>query len=95
MKEASKAHMQALYRVKYCVSTPNCAVVFLKPEGVWDGDPNYKFEVGGKSDVNYVMDTMTYCSITGYLVFLHKVPIMQKSGQQKIITLSTALLASG
>jgi hypothetical protein len=39
----------------------------LKPKGVWDGNPYYGFEIGGKSDVNYATDTTNRRSVlTGY-----------------------------
>jgi hypothetical protein len=51
----------------------------LKPEGIWDGNSNYKFEVKGKLDAAYTTNTMNYQSITGYLVFLNGALVSQKS----------------
>jgi hypothetical protein len=90
MKAPSHAHMGALYRLlKYCVSTPKRGL-FLKPVGFWNGDPEYEFNVAGKSDAAYATDTTNRRSISGYAVFLNGAPIAQKSGQQKSVTLSTA-----
>jgi hypothetical protein len=90
MKTASQAHLQAMYRLmKYCVSTPNRGLI-LKPEGIWDGNSNHKFEVKGKLDAAYATNTTNCRSLTCYLVFLNGAPVSQKSGQQKSVTLSTA-----
>jgi hypothetical protein len=90
MKPASEAHMQVLYRLlRYCVATPKRGLL-LKPTGIWDGDPNYEFRVGSKSDSNYATDTTNRCSVTGYSVFLEDAPVAQKSGQQGSVTLSAA-----
>ena len=90
MKVASKAHMQALLRLlKYCVSTANRGLL-LKPARVWDGNPNFEFEISGLSDAAYATDTTNRRSITGYSVFMEKAPVAQKCGQQSSVTLSTA-----
>jgi hypothetical protein len=89
MKVASGAHYKAMIRVmKYCVSTPERGL-FLKPEGIWDGDPNYEFTIRGGSDANYATDPTTRKSVSGYSVFLCEAPVSMKSGQQKSVTLST------
>jgi hypothetical protein len=62
----------------------------LKPEGIWDGDPNYKLKVGGLSNANYVTDPISCRSVSRYSLFLNKEPISMKNGQQKSVTLSTA-----
>ena len=50
MTGATRAHMTAIYRVmKYCVGTPNRGM-FLKPNGKWDGDPDFEFVIAGRSD---------------------------------------------
>ena len=43
MKEASGAHMTAMYCImKYCVGTPNRGLA-LKPNTTWYGNPNFEF----------------------------------------------------
>jgi histone deacetylase 1/2 len=97
MKMASKAHMQALYRVlRYCVATPKRGLL-LKPKGHWDGNPNYEWTIRGRSDATYASNLENRRSVTGYSVFFEEAPVALKSGGQTSVTLSSAEseLASG
>ena len=90
MKCAAQRHMIAMYRVmRYCLVTPERGLV-LKPQGVWNGDKNYEFEIMGMSDANYATDPSTRKSVSGYSVFLEGAPVSMKSGQQNSVTLSSA-----
>jgi len=70
MKEASGAHMAAMYQVmKFCVRTPNRGLV-LKPNPTWDGNPNFELVIEGVLDSDFAKDANTRCSVSGYAVFL-------------------------
>ena len=52
MKKAANRHMMAMYCVmRYCVATPEQGL-FLKPNGVWNGDKDYEFKIVGMSNAN-------------------------------------------
>jgi len=88
MMEASQAHVKAMYRAMvYCVTTPNQGL-FLKPKGVWNGDPNYEFEITGYADSDYAKDPEKKRSVSGYSTFLNGAPVMMKSRMQGCVTLS-------
>jgi hypothetical protein len=72
---APKAHMQVLCRLlRYCAATPRRGLL-LKPKGIWDGDPKYKFLVKGRLESNYATDITDHCSVTRDSVFLQKKPV--------------------
>ena len=88
MKEASGAHMAAMYRVmKYCVGTPNRGLV-LKPNATCDGNPNFDFVIEEVSDSDFAKDPDTRCNVSGYAVFLCGAPMVIKSSMQLCVTLS-------
>jgi hypothetical protein len=90
MKAASEVHMKAMQRtMRYCLATPERGLL-LKPNGKWNGDPNYEFEIKGRSDANYATDPATRRSVSGSSVFLEGAPVVAKSNGQKSVTLSTA-----
>ena len=75
----NEAHVKAMKRVmKYCVATPNRGL-FMNPNTVWDGDPNFERTVNGQSDSDYAKNPDTKKSITGYGTFLNGAPVTQKS----------------
>ena len=89
MTKATPAHLKAMYRVMaYCVGTEKRGLL-LKPEGQWDGNPDYEFEIFGLSDSNYATDPMTRRSISGCATFLNKAPVIMRSKQQGSTKLST------
>jgi hypothetical protein len=90
MQRANPAHVKAMYHVMtYCVATPERGLL-IKPNRKWNGDPNFEFEILGMSGANYATDPTTRKSISGFLVFLEGAPISMKSGQQNVVTLSSA-----
>jgi hypothetical protein len=79
MTGATIAHMKEMYReMKYCVGTPNRGLL-LKPNARWDGDPNFEFVVGGRSDSDYAKDPERRRSVSGYSTFLCGAPVTMKS----------------
>ena len=62
----------------------------LKPNRKWDGDPNFKFRVHGRSDSTYALDQTMMRSVTGSTVFLEGAPCAMKCFQQVNVTLSSA-----
>jgi hypothetical protein len=56
MAHASLAHLKEMYcAMKYCVGTPN-RELFLKPTMKWNKDPNFEFEIRGRSDSDFAKD---------------------------------------
>jgi hypothetical protein len=87
MAGATRAHMNEMYRaMRYCVTTPKRGLL-LKPDKEWDGDPNFEFEVLGRSDSDFAKDPETRRSVSGYSTFLNKAPITMKSKMQTCVTL--------
>jgi hypothetical protein len=64
------AHLKEMYRtMKYCVGTPNRGL-FLKPTMKWDTkDPNFEFEIKGRSDSDFTKDPERHRSVSGYSTF--------------------------
>lgn len=73
----------------YC-TTPNLGIL-LQPNAKWDGDPNFLFEVSGRSDSDYAKDPDKRCSVSGYSTFLHGAPVTMKSRMQGCVTLDVTL----
>ena len=90
MTKATPAHMKAMLRVMaYCLGTHNRGLT-LKPEGEWDGNPDYEFAIFGLGDSNYATDPTTRRSISGCSTFLCKAPVIMRSKQQNSTKLSTS-----
>jgi len=84
---ATTAHMKALYRVmNFCVATKDHGLT-LKPKCKWDGDPDFEFEIKGRSDSNFAKDESKK-SVSGYSTFLCGAPISMKCKMQEATTLS-------
>lgn len=59
MIETILAHMKLMKQVvKYVASTLVCGLL-LKPNVKWDGNPEFEFEILGKSDLDYAKDRAT------------------------------------
>jgi hypothetical protein len=87
MTAATACHLKAMYRVmQYCVATKEVGLT-LKPNCAWDGDPNFMFELLGRSDSTYASDEDAK-SVTGYSTFLCGAVISMKSKGQQASTLS-------
>jgi hypothetical protein len=88
MQGAIGAHVKAMHRVmKYCVGTPNRRM-FLKPNAVWDGNPDFEFVISGRSDSDYTKDVERRRSVSGYSVFLSAETVAMASRMQEHVTLS-------
>ena len=85
---AGPKQWKAMLRVmRYCVDTPERGAVF-KPTKLFDGTPDFKFEVMGNSDACFATDTDSRKRVTGYSVKLNGAPTVKKSIGQKIVTIS-------
>jgi hypothetical protein len=86
MTGASAAHLNAMYRtMKYCCGTANRGL-FLHPDTVWDGDPDFEFVVSGRSDSDYAKDPERRRSVSGYSTFLHGAPVTTRCRMQGCVT---------
>ncbi len=57
MSDPIKVHTKTLlHPTKYIMTTNNRGLV-LKPNQIWDGDNNFKFKIGGRSDSDYAVNT--------------------------------------
>eukprot|EP00957_Ditylum_brightwellii_P054520 4130425-Ditylum_brightwellii.AAC.1 len=72
----------------YCGMTPKCGLL-LKPEGKWNGQNRFMFELTGCSDSEYAKDESRR-SVNRWSVFLCKAPISVKSKMMPVIVLSVA-----
>ena len=88
MTGPTPAHVKAMKRVMtYCVATAERGL-FMKPNAVWDGNPDFEFEIEGWSDSNYAKCPITRRSVSGYSTFLNGCPVTMKSQMQKTVKLS-------
>ena len=88
MTMATPGHLKAMYRVMvYCVRTENRGIL-LMPNRTWNEDPNFEFEIVGKSDSNYATDPITRRSVSGCSTFLNDAPVIIRSKQQGTVKLS-------
>jgi hypothetical protein len=66
MQGAMGVHVKVMHRVmKYSVGTPNRGM-YLKPNTVWDGSPDFKFMINGRSDSDNAKDMERRCSVSIY-----------------------------
>jgi hypothetical protein len=90
MQGATEAHVKTMHRaMKHCVGTPNRGM-FLKPNGSWDGNPDYKFVISGRSDSDCAKDVERRRSVNGCSVFLCDAPVSSASRMQGHVTLLIA-----
>jgi hypothetical protein len=88
MSGAIEGHKQAMYRVmKYCVNTANRGLL-LKPNKIWDGNPDFEFVITGLADSEYAKDPETRRSVGGHSTFLCEAPVTTKSKMQNCVTMS-------
>ena len=64
--------------LKFCVSTPNRGI-YLAPDKLYDGDPNFEFVITGQSDSDFAKDRADRKSVSGYSTWLNGAPVTQKS----------------
>jgi hypothetical protein len=60
----------------------------LKPNAIWDGNPDFDFEIKGCLDSDYAKDPELQHSVNGYCTFLNVAPVNAKSKMQQCVTLS-------
>ena len=77
-QQANTGHFKAMLQImNYCVKTPNCGLT-LAPNWKWDGkDKNFEFEILGRVDSKYAMDTKTRKSVMGCVTFLEGAPVFR------------------
>ena len=73
--------------MKYCIRTPNRGLE-LKPNGIWDGDPEHEFVITGFSDSDYAKCPDTRRSVMGLVVYLDGAPVAVGSNGMKSVALS-------
>jgi hypothetical protein len=87
MSGATTAHVKAMYRaMNFCLATRHRGYT-IKPNCKWDGDPNFKFVISGRSDADYAKDESRK-SVSGYSTFLCGAAVSTKSKMQSTTTLS-------
>jgi hypothetical protein len=85
---SSEEHLAAMHRAMcYAITTPTRGLT-LAPNGEWDGDPTFEFEITGVADASYKPYHDTTSSVGGHAVFLQGATISEKSKVQQSTTLS-------
>jgi hypothetical protein len=93
----SVEHLNAIHRaMKYNIATPNRGLT-LAPDGMWNGDSRFEFNIVGAADASYKPYHDRALSVGGYAIFLQNAPIFEKSKIQQSTALSVteAELCSG
>jgi hypothetical protein len=86
MSKASLAHLKVMYQaMKYMLGTPNRGKIF-QPFGRYV--EGFKFEISGRSDLDYAKCPITRKSVTGYKVSVNGATVSMKSKMQQHVTLS-------
>ncbi len=73
--------------MQYLTCTKDAGLLF-KPIRKWDEGTKFQFKIRGRSDSDYMKDTQTRQSVTGYMVYLEDAPMMHWSATQKTVALS-------
>ena len=74
-KETSSAHLQAiLEEMNYIVNRLERGW-YMKPNVFWDGNPDFEFTIEEYADCGYAIDLDSRKSVSGYGVFLHRLPV--------------------
>jgi hypothetical protein len=60
----------------------------LKPDVIWDGNPEFKFVIHGISDSDFLKDPEARKSVIHNSTFLCGAPVIQRSTVQKIVVRS-------
>ena len=83
----SKAHVKEILEdMKYLVETSGRGW-HMKPDVVWDGNPEFEFIIEGYADCGYTADPDSRKSVSGYTVFLCGIQVSVESGQQKVVVI--------
>lgn len=95
MSSPTQKHWKALmHLVRYAVGTKNRGLV-LAPTRIWNGNKDFKFRIGGRSDSDYAANTDDRKSVSGGRVFLEMAPVQMRSNTQRFVTLSVTESESG
>ena len=97
MQMAIPVHIEAMHHVMaYCVRTKERGMT-LRPNCKWDGNKEFLFTVGGRSDSDYATNPETRKSVSGCRVSLNGAVVAWRSSTQKHVTLSVteAEMAAG
>ena len=87
MTGATAYHLKVMYcMMQYCLAMKQKGLT-LKSDCKWDGDPNFKFTLAGKSDSTYASDESAE-SVTRYYTTMNGAIISYKSKGQTAMTLS-------
>jgi hypothetical protein len=60
----------------------------LAPKRIWDGNPDFEFEILGRSDSDYATNPDHRRSVSGARTFLEECPTVFRSATQKTVSLS-------
>jgi hypothetical protein len=88
MSAPTTKHMEAMYKVMNFVIGSKEIGNIIRPGTWWNGDPNFEFIIGGRSDSEYATDPETRKSVSGVTVFLFQAVIYAASKMQSCVTLS-------
>ena len=81
---ASKKAMEDLMR--YIVGTSNHGLL-LAPKRLWDGNPDFEFEIHGRPDSDYAINPDHRRHVCGAQTFLEDCPTVFCSARQKTVSL--------
>jgi hypothetical protein len=59
----------------------------LKPNAIWDGNPDFEFDVRGRSDSDFAKDPESRRTVSVYCIFLNVAPVNAKRKMQQCVTL--------
>ena len=84
----NSAHEKALkHLIHYVISTENCGLV-IKPNCVWDGSPDFEWNIEAYADSNYTSNVDDRRSVTGGDVTVNEAPASMRSATQRFMCLS-------
>ena len=73
--------------MSYCVSTRERGLT-IAPNGEWNGEQDYEFEITGRSDSDYAKDMEARKSVNGWIVYLCGAVVAVKSKMMDVVALS-------
>jgi hypothetical protein len=88
MHSPNSAHEKALkHLIHYVISTENRDIV-IKPNCVWDGSPDFEWNIEACADSNYASNVNDRRSVTGGDITVNEAPVSMRSASQRFMCLS-------
>ena len=88
MHSPNSTHEKALkHLIHYDISTENCGLV-IKPNRVWDGSPDFEWNIEACAGLNYSSRIDDRRSVTGGDVTVNEAPVSMRSATQRFVCLS-------